>query len=368
MWADEAWRILGLEPCDDARAVKRAYAQKLKAIDPDHDIAGFDRLRQAMASAQADAHWRASADYTEQQNPDNDDWDEDWEHDWDADDDAASVPYYGALTVTPHMAFQQDQAVRGRAKPDFSPFGESDGDHPSTSPKAKYSTADFSAFDDSQGGGNSSQNDDRDPFHELASALSDSTTVWNNEATFTHLLRQILDDPRMQNVDFARQSETWLATLLRQTRPKSDPLIMMAYAHFGWQNRLDSLKASEPEYFAAQAGFDLLAEQALRNPRHEWHDAYARLTMENPPPISFKDQLQLGRQMERLISSLNNHNPALLYNIDPDNIAKWQAAGFVDEKSDTRSSGNMSIYVMIWITFFALWVMIKIIFLIQGSA
>ncbi|MGB3929553.1 MAG: hypothetical protein WBL20_11370, partial [Sphingobium sp.] len=52
-----AWRLLGLAPTDDKRAIRSAYAARLKAIDPDADRDGFAALRAArdLALAEADA-------------------------------------------------------------------------------------------------------------------------------------------------------------------------------------------------------------------------------------------------------------------------------------------------------------------------
>lgn len=46
-----AWQTLGIEPTEDQRAIKRAYAAKLKLIRPDEDPAGFQQLREARDEA-----------------------------------------------------------------------------------------------------------------------------------------------------------------------------------------------------------------------------------------------------------------------------------------------------------------------------
>jgi hypothetical protein len=45
------WDELGIAPCDDAKAIRRAYAARLKKLDPDRDPEGFARLRSAFERA-----------------------------------------------------------------------------------------------------------------------------------------------------------------------------------------------------------------------------------------------------------------------------------------------------------------------------
>ena len=43
----DCWQILGIEPTNDERAIKRAYAKQLKTTRPDDDAAAYQRLREA---------------------------------------------------------------------------------------------------------------------------------------------------------------------------------------------------------------------------------------------------------------------------------------------------------------------------------
>jgi hypothetical protein len=45
------WDELGIAPCDDPRAIRRAYAARLRKLDPDRDPHAFARLRDALEQA-----------------------------------------------------------------------------------------------------------------------------------------------------------------------------------------------------------------------------------------------------------------------------------------------------------------------------
>ncbi|MNW27206.1 Beta-barrel assembly-enhancing protease [compost metagenome] len=71
------WELLGIEPTSDIRAVKRAYASKLKQTHPEDDPEGYQRLREAYDRAVKEAKWRQQ--YEVEIDDDNDEVEDDYD-------------------------------------------------------------------------------------------------------------------------------------------------------------------------------------------------------------------------------------------------------------------------------------------------
>src|SRR4051794_18126808 len=57
------WDELAIDPTHDSKAIRRAYAARLKTIDPDRDLQAFTRLRAALEQALTAAQYDSTTGY-----------------------------------------------------------------------------------------------------------------------------------------------------------------------------------------------------------------------------------------------------------------------------------------------------------------
>lgn len=51
MTPTQAWKVLGIARTPEVAAIRRAYADRLRAMDVDRDVDGYARLREARDAA-----------------------------------------------------------------------------------------------------------------------------------------------------------------------------------------------------------------------------------------------------------------------------------------------------------------------------
>jgi hypothetical protein len=305
----DAWDLLGIDPTDDKRAVKRAYAAKLKSIDPDADPKAFLALRDAFQIAQWEAEYGPAEEYDWQ------DYEEGGAH-WQADEEEALEPS-GVITDDDVDQFDGDPSSRS---PDFAPQIPTDG---------------YEARNRIDG---LIWQEDRDARGDLKLQVA---------------VRDLLTDPRMEQVDFANDTEEWLARTMAYAIPQSDPIIPIVVDHFGWEARRMNVRETFGLAECAARADDLACMARLSEPTHKWHGAYQRLQLPSPAKISFMERRRNKEASLDLLRSLREYNPDVERNLNADHVALWDKI-VVSDVNKISSTGTASNWGALRLGFFAL--------------
>jgi hypothetical protein len=295
------WDRLGLERTRETRAVRRAYAARLKTTNPEDDAAGFQALREAYEAALRYCETGfdlSGVRFYYESGPDDDDQDDD-------SNDPDTLP---------------DRREDAGAEP--SPTGPLAGqaDHPGASPDTNPDARASQA----QGPG------ERGPDHQAALAASRQRLLAllraepaASSSALALALEDMISQPALQGLDSRSDWEFWLARTIRQEAPRSDPLIHLAVNALKWRRHGDgALGRAVDAAFDRRDALEFLRE--LRLKRHPRHAAF--LALSGPPPRSVLSYLfrpsPLG-DLPGLISRLEEEFPSLQE--DFPHLEAWQA-------------------------------------------
>jgi hypothetical protein len=294
MSAQDIWATLGIERTNDQRAIRSAYAAKLKTIDVDGNPAAFVALREAFEWAQQDARY---ADYQ--------DWDEDdlgGELDssdldtGDLDDSNATAPPPVDLVKAPTEPNEEITAEDAPPGPDSvaeNPWAEPDGHEI------------YDAMSDLLYHAQERNRNLMEEEYNKLTALTDSFIRWLDNAT----------------IDEARDYEFALAHLMAATIPRSDVMLYKIPAYFGWENSAGNYDVPEQVEILLERRDANQALTRLMDPQHRLSAAFKALT--SPTETSRKNG-QLRMEARELIASARTHHPSLLAAFDYDRLAEWE--------------------------------------------
>lgn len=285
------WQVLALEPTDDQSAIRRAYAQRLRAIDPDQDPAAFAGLRDARDDALAMARSRTVHEQDE------------FEEDADDVDDEEGESRFGT-ELDPRLRLET---------------GDEDASYDDTS------------YEDEE---------DYQPDPEDAARYEHSAALqrilWSDESDVALTpvdalqaqghLDALLDDPVLEQIDRREDTERSLAWLLANTEPRSDPLIAAAVARFGWEEARG--RYDQPWEFKAVAerAQSLRFLAGIGSPDHAYNKAWRELTQPGGYwPV--KPLPKARRKVYRLLDTIQNDHPSLNDRLDSKRVRKWQGGG-----------------------------------------
>ena len=273
------WDRLGIERTRETRDVRRAYAARLKTTNPEDDAAGFQALREAYEAAlrYCDTGFDMSGAqfYYDASDDEDDDGDE-------ADDERSGD---SSDSMEPEAA-KPPRPVAGE-RPEYA--GPSDG---SPGIAAQGERAGLAASRERL----------------LALLRSDPPA---SEAALAMALDDMMTQPALQSLDARSDWEFWLARIIRQESPRSDPLITLAVNRLKWRRHGDgALGRSVDAAFDRRDALEFLRDLRLR--RHPRRAAFKALSA--PPPRSVLSYLFRASpliQMPGLIARLEEDFPSL---------------------------------------------------------
>ncbi len=279
---NECWSILQLEPTDDTRAIKRAYADALRTIDVDQDPAAFTALRDAFE----DAKFRALyGDY--------DDYDDQEEGNTGRDDDADPADLFETA------GYRED--LRAWIDPAESESTPLRGD------------------------------DHLARLHELLLDMEEPTAEQIEAA-----VGAIVSDDRMDELGFAIDTERQLACMLADGMPRSDPALAIAINAFGWHRNEGDWKRDGAVAQVMQRYRDRFYLADIGHPDSYYRSAYRRLA--KPPPSRWSPRHAFGLTAVReLLEEIRSKHPTVELHLDPDSVRWWEHRSARDEdKSEIR--------------------------------
>lgn len=363
MTPTQAWKVLRIAKTPDVGVIRRAYADRLKAMDIDKDVDGYARLREARDAALRWARMQAKPEVEEEFDP------------------FAGVAPSGE--AEPGKALESPSesetsswlyaapAASGEADPSLTTrLGEA-------TPKLDVTTG-FSA---AQAPAEQAIAVARDPFARPVLLGLEPTSdavmpAWAHEQALHRLLfavqRQGDDDdtpPPLEGWEEAmalghlkavlRHAETvsvtafdeidnWLAGMLADSWPRSAPLLEPAAAVFGWESERGQVSERPAIAFLNARLRGLRFREKVQEPGHPLHKAWKELTTPAQQG-SRKGWFVKRAQVEQLLAGVRKNFPELEHHFDPWRVALWDKQDGADVGSGWFSKGRLWIFAAIFL-------------------
>lgn len=292
MSPSDPWQIIGISPTDDIRAIRSAYAVRLKAIDVDTDPAAFRALREAHDRAIFYAHERLweqqQSESTAHGNGDSDDF---------------------GLIDDELDAMDRRASEQSKAQP-RSAASEDGRDLP---PQPVEQSTEDREFIEAQ----------QQIMHLL---WHESVFETERQEKLPLATQRLLQSPLLERIDVADGIEHWLVNVMSDAMPKSDPMITLVAAHFGWADQRGRIDTHRGVPWLMQRIDDQIVEKRLQWQNHHWHEAYATLIRPFPGDYSRAEKRTIGNQIKEMLDSIRFHNPTIELRFDRDHVAWWDKA------------------------------------------
>lgn len=292
------WDCLGIDETSDTGAIRKAYADALRATNVDEDIAGYADLRRARDQAL----WLAAqSQRAEEEGGDlglghlGDDQDDD--ADW-LDDD-----YDDELWGGRPSAYRSDPFAPA---PDPA-LGEAQE-------RAKAAWQKLSGI-----------------LYPEGEASDDAVTLGEMQAGLAALDVLIA---RSEEADIAEHDalDGALADLFARTWPRSAPFVEPANAAFHWLDEAGSIEERPALMFLNQRLKGMRFHEKVQEPDHPLHKAWTELS--RPGAAGIVDRLKVKRlDVHKLLTGIRDRYPELESYLDPERVSSW------DSKPNAGASG-----------------------------
>lgn len=300
------WSILGLEPTNDEREVRRAYARRLKEVHPEDDAEGFQALREAYEHAldMARRGWavpparkpRKKESEAVVAAPVSDDgWANDDADRWTEPEDDSGEGWNDAGTDRWNAA-RPPSAPEPKLSPEVAAELEAE----------KVRQAAHAALCDQLEG------------------LLRQTTVPSSDAL--GVMMRLFRSPAMDSLRVHANTEYWLAHAIARGGPAADSLIEPAVKFFGWDSGRVGVDMSHAQPVLQRRETARIIQQLAR-PMTVGHDAWKALRTKQTLFRRIADRLDpfLSRQVTDLLARADHDLPDLYSHLDPDAVATWRA-------------------------------------------
>lgn len=285
------WSMLGIDATSDTAAIRKAYADILRAINIDEDIAGYATLRRA----RDEALWLAANIARGEEEDDNfglGDLDDTWDE---ADDDWDEGP--AALHPDPLALMPEPGQAAG-------PGAELLAGPPEAERRAQEAWQRLVTLLHPTGGPS-----DEAVTHE----------EWQDGLVQLRVLTERAVDADLAEYDAL---DSALAELFASTWPRSAPFVEPANAAFHWLDEAGSLEERPALMFLNQRLKGMRFHEKVQQGDHPLHKAWIELS--RPGAATVIDRLRIKRQdVEKLLNGIRARYPELESYLDPQRVSSW---------------------------------------------
>lgn len=275
------WNRLGIDATSDTAAIRKAYADALRATNVDEDIAGYAELRRARDHALRLAAQNARADEDDGDDLGLGDLDDGW-------DDYADDRW------------------------DDSPEGYHP-DPPGQAPAPQLTESQLRA---------------QAAWQALLGVLYPDGATSDEAVTLAELdeARAALDVliARADEADLVEHDalDDGLAELFSRTWPRSAPFVEQANTAFGWLDEAGVLDERPALIFLNQRLKGMRFHDKVQQPGHPLHKAWAELS--RPGRAGVLDRFRVKRlEVHKLLTGIRERYPELESHLDPERVASW---------------------------------------------